>query len=110
MIEAHGYLAETHQICTEDGYYLTAHRVLSSNDRVPSMSLNDTIINTDTAVIDNKNSDNCNSSDSPNYQRILESLECCNTNPDSKVPVIINHGIFSSSADWVLLGPQKALG
>ncbi|KYN32149.1 Lipase 3, partial [Trachymyrmex septentrionalis] len=61
LIEAHGYIAETHQICTEDGYYLTVHRVLP-NDRVPSVP-----------------------------------------------PVIINHGLASSSADWVLLGPHKAL-
>lgn len=106
LIEAHGYVAETHQICTEDGYYLTAHRVLLSNDRVPS---NDTIINTDAAVIDSKNSEDCNSSGSPDCQRIVESLESY-INLDSKLPVIVNHGILSSSADWVLLGPQKSLG
>lgn len=108
MIEAHGYVAETHQICTEDDYYLTVHRVLSPNDRVPSMPLNaDTIKNTDAAV-DNKNNEDRNSSVSPNCQRILESLDY--TSPGSKLPVILSHGILSSSADWVLLGPQKALG
>jgi lysosomal acid lipase/cholesteryl ester hydrolase len=25
-------------------------------------------------------------------------------------PVILQHGILSSSADWVILGPDKALG
>lgn len=107
LIKAHGYVAETHQICTEDGYYLTVHRVLSSNDRVSSPLNAD--INTDAAVTDNKSSDSIdNSSVSPNCHRILETLECC-TSPDSKLPVIINHGILSSSADWVLLGPDKAL-
>uniref|UniRef100_A0ABD2W8F1 AB hydrolase-1 domain-containing protein n=1 Tax=Trichogramma kaykai TaxID=54128 RepID=A0ABD2W8F1_9HYME len=26
-----------------------------------------------------------------------------------KIPILINHGLLSSSADWVLLGPRKAL-
>lgn len=105
LIEAHGYIAETHQICTEDGYYLTVHRVLSSNDRVPNA---DIIINhTDAAVIDKNNEDH-NSSVSPDYHRILETVGY-NTNPGSKLPIIINHGLISSSADWVLLGPNKAL-
>lgn len=110
LIEAHGYLAETHQICTEDGYYLTVHRVLSSNDRVPSMPLNDdTIRNTDAAVINNKSNEDHNPSVSSNRHQILETLKCY-TSPGSKLPVIINHGILSSSADWVLLGPQKSIG
>ncbi|KYQ54206.1 Lipase 3 [Trachymyrmex zeteki] len=61
LIEAHGYVAETHQICTEDGYYLTVHQI--SGCYISS----------------------------------------------SRLPVIINHGLVSSSADWVLLGPHKAL-
>lgn len=105
LIEAHGYIAETHQICTEDGYFLTVHRVLSSNDRVPNA---DTILNTDATVIDNKNSEDYNSSVSPDCHRILETLGY-NTSPSSKLPIIINHGLVSSSADWVLLGPHKAL-
>lgn len=108
LIEAHGYVAETHQICTQDDYYLTVHRVLSSRDRVPSsVPLNaDTIANADATVI-NKSSEDLNSSISSDYHRILETLGC--TIPSSKLPVILNHGILSSSADWVLLGPQKAL-
>jgi len=81
------------------------HRVLS-NDQVP---LNDdTIRNTDATVIDNKSSED-NSSVSSNCHRILETLGCY-TSPGSKLPVIVNHGLLSSSADWVLLGPHKALG
>ncbi|XP_012536620.1 lipase 3 isoform X2 [Monomorium pharaonis] len=104
LIKAHGYVAETHQICTQDDYYLTVHRVLSSNDRVPLNA--DSIINTDITVIENKSSKDRNSSVSPDC-RILETLGC--TSSSSKLPIIISHGILSSSADWVLLGPQKAL-
>ncbi|KAL6267748.1 hypothetical protein P5V15_000819 [Pogonomyrmex californicus] len=107
LIKAHGYISETHQICTEDGYYLTVHRVLSSNDRIPSVPLNaDSIIN---AAIHNGNSEDYNSSVSLDCHRILKTLRFC-TNSGSKLPVIINHGLLSSSADWVLLGPQKSLG
>ncbi|XP_077281143.1 lipase 3 isoform X2 [Temnothorax americanus] len=82
------------------------HRVLSPNDRVSSMPLNaDTI--TEAAVIDDKNSED-RKSVSPDCQRILETLGCC-TSPDSKLPVIISHGVLSSSADWVLLGPDKSI-
>ncbi|KYN14969.1 PREDICTED: lipase 3-like [Trachymyrmex cornetzi] len=103
LIEAHGYIAETHQICTEDDYYLTVHRVLP-NDRVPSKSLNADIINTNAAVI---NSEDYNLSISTESHQLLETSECYISS--SRLPVIINHGLLSSSADWVLLGPHKAL-
>lgn len=32
------------------------------------------------------------------------------SNPKVRPPILINHGLLSSSADFVLLGPQKALG
>lgn len=104
LIEAHGYVAETHQICTEDGYYLTVHRVLP-NDRVPSVSLNADIINTDAAVMNSE--DHNLSISAENYQ--LSEISGCYIS-SSRLPVIINHGLVSSSADWVLLGPHKALG
>ncbi|KAL0116201.1 hypothetical protein PUN28_011209 [Cardiocondyla obscurior] len=104
LIEAHGYIAETHEICTEDGYHLTVHRVLSPNNRI-SLST-DTII-PDAAITDKKNNEDCSSSDL-DCHKILETLGCY-TNPSSKLPVIICHGVLSSSADWVLLGPEKAL-
>ncbi|XP_018305312.1 lipase 3 isoform X2 [Mycetomoellerius zeteki] len=103
LIEAHGYVAETHQICTEDGYYLTVHRVLP-NDRVPSVSLNADIINTDAAVMNSE--DHNLSISAENYQ--LSEISGCYIS-SSRLPVIINHGLVSSSADWVLLGPHKAL-
>lgn len=30
--------------------------------------------------------------------------------PKVRPPILVNHGLLSSSADFVLLGPQKALG
>lgn len=30
-------------------------------------------------------------------------------NSQVRVPILIHHGLLSSSADWVLLGPNKAL-
>lgn len=103
LIKAHGYIPETHHIWTEDGYCLNVHRVLSPRDQVSIKA--DSIINTDTAVIDNSSKDS-NLSTSPDCHRVLEALEYA----DSRLPVIVSHGLISSSADWVLLGPQKALG
>ncbi|XP_011055499.1 PREDICTED: lipase 3-like [Acromyrmex echinatior] len=103
LIEAHGYIAEIHQICTEDDYYLTVHRVLP-NDRVPSVSLNADIINTDATVM---NSEDHNLSISAESYQLLETSGSCISS--SRSPVILNHGIVCSSADWVLLGPHKAL-
>lgn len=105
LIEAHGYISETHHIWTEDGYCLNVHRVLSSNDQAPIKT--DSITNIDTIIIDN-NSEDSDSSASPDCHRVLEALE--SSGASSKLPVIINHGLVSSSADWILLGPRKALG
>ncbi|XP_033218381.1 lipase 3-like [Belonocnema kinseyi] len=33
-----------------------------------------------------------------------------NSDPDGKPAVLLLHGIFMSSADWIILGPGKALG
>ncbi|KAL6440421.1 hypothetical protein ACFW04_003148 [Cataglyphis niger] len=102
LIKTHGYISETHHIWTEDGYCLNVHRVLSPRDQVSIKA--ESIINIDTAVIDN-NSKDSNLSTSPDYHRVLETLEYA----DSRLPVIVSHGLISSSADWVLLGPHKAL-
>lgn len=108
LIKAHGYIAETHQIWTEDDYCLNVHRVLPPNDRVPS-NIDIPHPNLDTNITFINNDKNSDSSDSLNCQQVLEALESCNTNI-SKLPVIVSHGLMSSSADWVLLGPHKALG
>ncbi|EFN70010.1 Lipase 3 [Camponotus floridanus] len=104
LIKAHGYIPEIHHIWTEDGYCLNVHRVISSNDQVPIKT--DSITNIDTAVINNSSED-FNSSVTPDCHRVLEALK--SSGADSKLPVIVNHGLISSSADWVLLGPRKAL-
>lgn len=105
LIKAHGYIPEIHHIWTEDGYCLNVYRVLPSNDQVPIKT--DSITNIDTAVIDN-NSEDSNSSATPDCHRVLEALK--SSGADSKLPVIVNHGLMSSSTDWILLGPRKALG
>lgn len=99
LIKTHGYIAETHQIWTEDNYCLRVHRVISSNDQVSS---NNILTDTDTSVIDNNGDDlsvplNCNQ-------------DVCRSFTGSKLPVLLNHGLLSSSADFVLLGPRRALG
>ncbi|XP_078044145.1 lipase 3 [Augochlora pura] len=82
LIEAHGYTAETHSIWTEDGYCLDVHRVLPPKSHGNSC-----------------NEDGENSVTSLNNVNVTE----------ARVPVLIHHGLLSSSADWVLLGPKKAL-
>ncbi|XP_033217101.1 lipase 3-like [Belonocnema kinseyi] len=93
LITKHGYIAETHHVWTEDGYRLELHRVLSrnqDNDKIKNPKLRDP---------------NCN----------IESEKVPLEGPFSKKriskrpPILVNHGLLSSSADWVLLGPQKAL-
>lgn len=109
LIKAHGYIPEIHHVWTEDGYCLEMHRVLSPNDRVSSTSIHrNTIINNDTDITSNINKD-YNLSSSSECNEALESHEAC-INIDMKLPVLVNHGLLSSSADWVLLGPHKALG
>lgn len=40
--------------------------------------------------------------------RIPYGLKCSAAN--SKGPVLVQHGILCSSFDWVVMGPEKALG
>ncbi|XP_020278819.1 lipase 3-like isoform X2 [Pseudomyrmex gracilis] len=99
LIEAHGYIAETHQVWTKDDYCLRVHRVISPNDRVSSN--NDVLTDTDTSATDNNADDqsvplNCN-------QDVR--ISCTGL----KLPILLNHGLLSSSADFVLLGPRRAL-
>lgn len=87
LIQNHGYKAETHHIWTEDGYCLDVHRVLpSTSDENSNCDLKEILRDDDNATF--------------NYS----SEEC-----KERVPVLIHHGLLSSSADWVLLGPNKAL-
>lgn len=82
LIRAHGYVAETHHIWTEDGYCLDVHRVLPPKSQGnPSNDLNEN----DVKNLNDKNV------------------------TEARVPILIHHGLLSSSADWVLLGPKKAL-
>ncbi|PSN57495.1 hypothetical protein C0J52_01607 [Blattella germanica] len=63
LITKYGYPVETHTILTEDGYFLTLHRI-------------------------------------PYGQQ--------NTSKP-RHPVMLQHGILCSSADWIILGPGKSL-
>ncbi|XP_043260210.1 lipase 3-like isoform X2 [Colletes gigas] len=82
LIEAHGYISETHHIWTEDGYCLDVHRVLPP-----------------------KTDENLGCDPSENNYADYKFPQ----NTKSRVPILIHHGLLSSSADWVLLGPKKAL-
>ncbi|KAK1137188.1 hypothetical protein K0M31_001712 [Melipona bicolor] len=82
LIVAHGYKSETHHIWTEDGYCLDVHRVLPKSCQNSDCNINENNVQT-------------------NKSHEVASKE--------KVPVLIHHGLLSSSADWVLLGPKKAL-
>ncbi|XP_014486359.1 PREDICTED: lipase 3-like isoform X2 [Dinoponera quadriceps] len=104
LIESHGYIAETHHIWTEDDYRLDVHRVLPPDDRIPSVSLEAHTVDW-TAVIDYDK--NHNSSIPPeSCDRVSEAPGIV---ASSKVPVLVFHGLLSSSADWVLLGSHNAL-
>ncbi|CAK9822142.1 Lipase 3 [Anthophora retusa] len=91
LITTHGYVPETHQIWTEDGYCLVVHRILP-----PKV---------------HKNSYHDRSKDNVEILNDKKTIEYANYEVSRKeqVPVLIYHGLLSSSADWVLLGPSKAL-
>ncbi|CAL7948812.1 unnamed protein product [Xylocopa violacea] len=91
LINAHGYRSETHNIWTEDGYCLDVHRVLSPKS--------DENLDCDM---------NKNSTQSLNDKKTIEYLSN-DVMQKGPIPVLIHHGLLSSSADWVLLGPKKAL-
>ncbi|XP_043791676.1 lipase 3-like [Apis laboriosa] len=43
------------------------------------------------------------------YQNSNYNYGSCEISTKGPIPVLIHHGLLSSSADWVLLGPKKAL-
>ncbi|XP_047362652.1 lipase 3-like isoform X2 [Vespa velutina] len=100
LIAHHGYIPETHNIWTEDGYCLTVHRITAPDTTNVYSTNTYATSNEEQVVIDSleKSTESNLKSIRPEYRQL------------SKPPVIINHGALSSSADWVLLGPQKALG
>lgn len=100
LIAHHGYIPETHNIWTEDDYCLTVHRITAPDKSNVYSTKTYATSNAEQAVIDTLEK---------STESNLKSV-CKEYSPLSKPPVIINHGALSSSADWVLLGPQKALG
>ena len=105
LITKHGYIAETHYVWTEDGYRLELHRVVKK----PQMT------NSETTPMENCNDKISELLNTENGSKLSEALgleikEEDSNIPKVKPPVLINHGLLSSSADWVLLGPHRALG
>lgn len=89
LIATHNYIPETHHIWTEDGYCLSVHRVLPKKQYEHSHDFNENehILN----------------------DNITKHSSYITHNINKRVPILIHHGLLSSSADWVLLGPGKAL-
>ncbi|KOC66701.1 Lipase 3 [Habropoda laboriosa] len=91
LIAIHGYVSETHHIWTEDGYCLDVHRILPS--KLHKHSYYDRSEN-NVEILNDK--------------RPIE-YTSYEVNRREQEPVLIYHGLLSSSADWVLSGPRKAL-
>lgn len=109
LIAHHGYTSETHHTWTEDGYCLTIHRIVASK-RSQTYSTNCNVISNRVETVINDLEGDIKLNVSESLKNLQESKSICSeNNPLSRPPVIIHHGILSSSADWVLLGPQKAL-
>ncbi|XP_012265131.1 lipase 3 isoform X5 [Athalia rosae] len=100
LIRLHGYPAEVHHTWTEDGYRLEMHRVPRPlSERIP-------ITTTETQYPSSpEQQPETNVNDPPTVG--IEELTTLQ--PKDRPPVLILHGLLSSSADFVLLGPQKAL-
>lgn len=93
MITRDGFYAEEHKITTEDGYILTAHRVLK-------YSSSNTADNNSVAYINGTDYNNT-AYDNFDYNK--------DPSDDDREVVILLHGLFFSSADWLLLGSDNAL-
>ncbi|XP_031783671.1 lipase 3 [Nasonia vitripennis] len=108
LITKHGYIGETHHIWTEDGYRLELHRVLrkaegKNSNKISTEGSREKLTELLKSATDSNDSQASILSEALNLQVTEDS------NPKVKPPILINHGLLSSSADWVLLGPQKAL-
>ncbi|KAI4494095.1 hypothetical protein M0802_009249 [Mischocyttarus mexicanus] len=108
LIEHHGYIPETHYIWTEDDYCLTVHRIIGPKTSNVQLTNSNVTSNTEQTITDDLEKSTILNLDKSTLIDKPESIY-----PENKLlsrpPVIVNHGVLSSSADWVLLGPQKAL-
>lgn len=92
MIKMEGYPVESHQVLTKDGYTLTMHRIPfgrgheslspASSSRTPRSS---------TSVFGNNS-------------------EIYGDGVPLRIPVLVQHGVLCSSADWVMGAPERSLG
>ncbi|XP_015189673.1 PREDICTED: lipase 3-like [Polistes dominula] len=99
LIEHHGYIPETHNIWTEDHYCLTVHRIIGPK----TYNITSSIEQPAKTVIDCIEKSILLNFDTSTFTRKPEN------NSLFRPPVLLVHGIFCSSVDWLLLGPQKAL-
>ena len=97
IIESHGIKVQLHNITTEDGYYLALYRLMP---RCLTLSSSSSENNDYTETID------CNNA------KIEENSEPWTRREDIyyrytvvRKPVLLQHGLFGSAADWVIGSP-----
>ncbi|KAG7201061.1 hypothetical protein KM043_017607 [Ampulex compressa] len=100
LIKRHGYVCETHNVWTEDEYCLEVHRVLPKKDKRPMPRGEVTLNSIKLSIMENYGK---------NFLVMDKPITAFGENDNSRPSVVLAHGILSSSADWVLLGPQNAL-
>ena len=88
---------------TEDGYRLEVHRVLPPASTTCYHQPSDETIQEN--LTNEKNITNYTETPDISPLRISDEVEKI-----SRPAVLVHHGLLSSSADWTLLGPSKALG
>lgn len=88
MIEMAGYPVETHYVSTKDGYILKLHRIPSGRE-LKILDSPDIITG---------------------LERIGDGIKNFISGPKIKPITLVQHGLFCSSADFVVTGPEKALG
>ncbi|XP_069680361.1 lipase 3-like [Periplaneta americana] len=92
LVVKYGYPMETHTVLTADGYFLTLHRIPHGRSNVTTT---DELNATESEV------------DSNSTETAWQSNE---VETEERRPVVfVQHGLLSSSADWVVMGPGKAL-
>lgn len=90
-----GYDAELHHVTTEDGYILGIHRITGPSSSTPSWSVE----RADDGL--GNGLDGVDGSEVGDKRRSIRQQQ--------KPVVILAHPLLSSSSDWIILGPGKAL-
>ncbi|TRY66064.1 hypothetical protein TCAL_17348 [Tigriopus californicus] len=111
MIKMEGYPIESHQVMTKDGYTLTMHRIpFGSGHRSPMSTTSFSSSSTSYSATFSSSSPSSSRTPRSGNVAVGNSSQSNGHGVPLRIPVLVQHGVLCSSADWVMGTPERSLG